>query len=48
MTRLLAWLALCGVSSALAVIWWPVGMIPAVVLVLLALGFVRRRNAPPC
>jgi hypothetical protein len=44
---LVAWIAMCGACSPLAIFWWPVGLIPVVVLPLLVLAFVRRHYAPP-
>lgn len=40
---LLAWLGCCLGSAACAVLWWPLGLIPAVIVVALATKLLWRR-----
>lgn len=41
---MLAWIALCLGSAACAVLWWPFGLVPAVLVAVMATELLLRRR----
>jgi hypothetical protein len=45
-TRILAWAALCVSCSAMTVLWWPFGVVPALVVLVLGTRMLLERRGP--